>query len=359
MRRVILAGVSLALAAAWLGGRATAQVPAPSPGHCVGGGQRVSGICPNNGRPVTVYIPDPCNGAETNAIMARACGIGAYNPVPGLERRLSSLDGQAASLQRQADALQQRDNNLQSRVDALRSQIRGMQDRISGLQGTNANRRGELRALRRSEALGQLRALNGSGSKLDAFDTAPGNPLDLRPIVTSPAATAGRRPGTRARRALRRRRTALARARRPRRPAARHSAARRVHHPAARRRKRSAAAARQRPSPGAPWAYKGWEALQAHDWKLAAAWYQQALAHDPGNKALAGMARYSQYAAAHAPNPISRQNGGAGVYKPGTPPPSAEMLRMMDQWARSNPGLIPPGHSQTIPATTRQAAQSQ
>lgn len=353
MRRAMIAGVLLALAAAGLGRRATAQVPPPPTGHCVGVGQRVSGICPNTGRPITVYLPDPCNFAESSAIEARACGIGAYNPVPGLERRLSSLDAQAASLQRQADALQQRDTSLQSRVDALRSQVRGMQDRISGLQGSNANRRSELRALRTAQALGQLRALNGSGSRLDAFDTAPGNPLDLRPIVTSPAATANRRPGARTRPPGRRRIT-LARAHRP-----RHSAVRHVRRDPARRRKRRAAAARRRPSPGAPWAYKGWEALQAHDWKLAAAWYREALARDPHNQALAGMVRYSQYAASHAPNPISRRNGGAGVYRPGTPGPSAEMLHLMDGWARSNPGLIPPGHSQTIPATTRQAAQSQ
>lgn len=353
MRRAMIAGASLALAAAGLGRRATAQVPPPPTPHCVGVPQRVSGICPNNGRPVTVYIPNPCNGAETNAIMARACGIGAYNPVPGLERRLSSLDAQAASLQSQADALQQRDTNLQSRVDALRRQVRGMQGRIAGLQGGNANRRSELRALRTSQALGQLRALNGSGSRLDAFDTAPGNPLDLRPITPRPAADTGRRSGARPH-PPRRRRVAWARARRP-----RHSALRHVRRAAARRRKRRAAAVRKPPSPGAPWAYKGWEALQAHDWKLASAWYREALARDPRNQALAGMVRYSQYAAAHAPNPISRANGGAGVYKPGTPGPSAEMLHLMDGWARANPSLIPPGHSQIIPVTTRQAAQSQ
>lgn len=345
MKRIVVSALFLGLMVPCLSRQALAQVPAPPPGHCAAPvGYMVSGTCPN-GRHVT--LPFSCDQAQFEAEEERACGIGAYNPIPGLQRRLAGLNSEASSLQSQVDALQQKNSDLQHQAFDLRSGISSLQDQISGLHSSNADSEHQILNLRKSEALNGLKDLSGSHSGgLDNFDTAPGNPLDLKSLVPNGASnpsvdSLGFKPLV---------------APAPRRTVARTHTRRALptHHE-----KRPTASLHKPPSPGRPWAYKGWEALQAHDWKLAAAWYKEALAHDPGNKSLAGMVHYSEYAASHAPNPISRQYGGAGVYKPGTPPPNAEMLKMMDQWARSNPGLIPPGHSRIIPATTKQAAQSQ
>lgn len=349
MKRVIVSALSLGLLVPCLSRQARAQVPAPSSGSCAApAGYMVSGTCPN-GRHVT--LPFSCNRAQFEAEEERACGIGAYSPIPGLQRRLANLNTQASSLQSQVNDLQRKNSDLQHQAFDLRGRIRMLQDQISRLDSSNADSENQILNLRKSEALSGLKDMAGShAGGLDNFDTAPGNPLDLKSLTPSKSSTAtanslGLKPLTSVRsRKSRETRVTIRHARR----------FEHEHHA-----KKHTAVLRKPPSPGRPWAYKGWEALQAHDWKLAAAWYKEALAHDPGNKSLAGMVRYSEYAASHAPNPISRQYGGAGVYKPGTPPPNTEMLKIMDQWAHSNPGLIPPGHSGTIPLTSKQAAQSQ